>query len=275
MSKAARFDRRNLFMSSILPTIGNPPPESKLRPRHHAWLALALVVPWFTGCESGIKVKDTTRSFRTVVIDAGHGGHDTGARSRAGGLEKHAALDTVLRLDPKLRAAGFNTVLTRRSDHFIPLGERTRLSNRQENAIFVSVHYNHAKNRGAHGVETFYRSRPSRKIAASIQGAICSLPGVASRGVKTANFWVLRRNEYPAVLVEGGFFSNPKEARRCASPAYREAVADAIAQAIIAVRGPFEPINPPAPAPEAAGIVAGPTAGIPASAGTSPPPPSR
>ncbi len=275
MSKAARFDRRYLFMSSITPTIGNPPSESKRRTRHHAWLAMALVVPWFTGCESGMAVKDTTRTFRTVVIDAGHGGHDTGARSRGGGLEKHAALDTALRLDPKLRAAGFNTVLTRRSDYFISLGERTRVSNRQENAIFVSVHYNHARNRGAHGVETFYRSRPSRKIAASIQDAICRLPGVASRGVKTANFWVLRRNEYPAVLVEGGIVSNPKEARRCASPAYREAVAEAIARAIIAVRGPFEPDAPPTPAPEASGLAVAPVAGIPASAGNSPPPASR
>jgi N-acetylmuramoyl-L-alanine amidase len=275
MSKAARFDRRNLFMSSIAPNIDNPPPESKLRRRLHACLAVALVVPWFTGCESGMKVKDTTRTFRTVVIDAGHGGHDTGARSRGGGLEKHAALDTVLRLDPKLRAAGFNTVLTRRSDYFIPLGERTRVSNRQENAIFVSVHYNHARNRSAHGVETFYRSRPSRKIAASIQDAICRLPGVASRGVKTANFWVLRRNEYPAVLVEGGFFSNPREAKRCASPAYREAVADAIARAIIGVRGPFQTDTPPALAPESAGLAATPAAGIPATAGNSPPPASR
>ncbi len=176
-----------------------------------------------------------------MVIDAGHGGHDTGARSRWGGLEKNAALDTALRLNPKLQAAGFNTVLTRSGDYFISLGERTRTSNRQDNAIFVSLHYNDANNRSAFGVETYYKSKPSRKIAENIQSAICSLPGVASRGVKTANFWVLRRNEYPAVLVEGGFFSNPREAARCANPAYREALASAIAGAIIGARGPLVP----------------------------------
>jgi len=232
-------------MSSIAPTIRNPSPESKRARPVPGGLFLALVLPWFAGCESGIRVKDTSRTFRTVVIDAGHGGHDTGARSRWGGLEKNAALDTALRLDPKLRAAGFNTVLTRRGDYFIPLGQRTRISNGQDNAIFVSLHYNAAKNRSAHGVETFYLSKPSRKIAANIQSAICSLPGVNSRGVKTANFWVLRRNEYPAVLVEGGFFTNPREAARCANPAYREALAGAIAGAIITVRGPLQP-----PAPE-------------------------
>ncbi len=211
-------------------------------------LLLALALPWLTGCESGVRVKNTSRTFRTVVIDAGHGGHDTGARSRWAGLEKSAALDTALRLDPKLRAAGFNTVLTRRGDYFIALGKRTRISNSQENAIFVSLHYNHASNRNAAGVETFYKSKPSRKIAERIQSNITSLPGVGSRGVKTANFWVLRKNEYPAVLVEGGFFSNPREGSRCASPAYREAVASAIAAAIITHRGPLDP-PPPVPDP--------------------------
>jgi N-acetylmuramoyl-L-alanine amidase len=238
-------------MSSIVPNIRNSSWESKRARPVLGGLFLVLALPWFAGCESGIRVKDTSRTFRTVVIDAGHGGHDTGARARAGGLEKNAALDTALRLDPKLRAAGFNTVLTRRGDYFIPLGQRTRISNQQDNAIFVSLHYNHADNRRAQGVETFYRSKPSRKIAAEIQDAICRLPGVTSRGVKTANFWVLRRNEYPAVLVEGGFFSNPTEARRCASPVYREAVASAIATAIITQRGAFEPIVPiSAPAAE-------------------------
>ncbi len=213
---------------------------------------MGLALPWLAGCETTLQVKDTSRTFRTVVIDAGHGGHDTGARSRWAGLEKDAALDTALRLDPKLRAAGFHTVLTRRGDYFIPLGQRTRISNSQDNAIFVSVHYNDAPSRSASGVETYYRSKPSRKIAERIQSAICGLPGVSSRGVKTANYWVLRRNEYPAVLVEGGFLSNPTEGRRCAQPGYHEALASAIAAAIMAQRGPLEPTAPAAEAPATA-----------------------
>lgn len=233
-------------MSSIAPTIGNPATESKRARRVALFALLALALPWLSGCESGVRVKDTSRSFRTVVIDAGHGGHDTGARSRWGGMEKNATLDTALRLDPMLRAAGFETVLTRNADYFIALGQRTRTSNRQNNAIFVSIHFNDAPSRSARGVETYYRSKPSRKIAERIQSTICCLPGVSSRGVKTANYWVLRKNEYPAVLVEGGFMSNPSEGTRCASPAYREALASAIATAIIAQRGPLNP-NPPAP----------------------------
>ncbi len=230
-------------MSSIDPTFGNPVAESKRACRATLVALLAFALPWLSGCESGVRVKNTSRTFRTVVIDAGHGGHDSGARSRRGSLEKSAALDTALRLDPLLRAAGFNTVLTRNADTFIPLGQRTRTSNRQDNAIFVSVHFNHARTRRAHGVETYYRSKPSREIAERIQNAICRLPGVSSRGVKTANFWVLRRNEYPAVLVEGGFMSNASEAARCASPGYREALASAIATAIIEQRGPLKPAD--------------------------------
>lgn len=237
-------------MSSIAPSFGNGPTESK-RSRH--WPALALrallVLALFvlTGCETASTVKDTSRTFRTVVIDAGHGGHDIGTHSRWAGTEKAAALDTALRIAPKLQAAGFKTVLTRNSDYFIPLSGRTSISNSQDNAIFLSVHFNEGPNRKAHGVETYYRSQYAREIANRVQGTITSLPGVASRGVKTANFWVLRHNEYPAVLIEGGFFSNPAEGSRCASPAYREALANAIAAAIISQRGPLQPVQPTSP----------------------------
>jgi N-acetylmuramoyl-L-alanine amidase len=237
-------------MSSIAPSFGNGPTESK---RSRQWAAIALralpVLALFalTGCETPSAVKDTSRTFRTVVIDAGHGGHDIGTRSRWGGTEKAATLDTAMRIAPKLQAAGFKTVLTRNSDYFIPLSGRTQISNRQDNAIFLSVHFNEGPNRKAHGVETYYRSQYAREIANRIQGTVTSLPGVASRGVKTANFWVLRHNEYPAVLVEGGFFSNPAEGARCASPAYREALANAIAAAIISQRGPLQPVQQTSP----------------------------
>ena len=255
-------------MSSIARTFGNAPTESKRASGWVSLLARALPLTAFfllVGCETETTVKNTSHTFRTVVIDAGHGGGDNGTHSRWGGTEKMAALDTVLRLEPKLRAAGFNTVLTRNTDYFIPLGGRTRISNGQENAIFVSVHFNEGPNRQAHGVETYYRSKYARELAERIQGSVTSLPGVFSRGVKTANFFVLRHNEYPAVLVEGGFFSNPAEGSRCAKPAYHEALADAIAAAIIAQRGgPLQPQSPPASALAATTPTATPSTAAPA-----------
>lgn len=225
-------------MSNILPTFEKTPPKSK--PHRVRFLALlGGAVALLSGCESTVRVKDTSRTFRTVVIDAGHGGHDLGTHSRWGGVEKNHALDVALRLESKLRSVGFKTVLTRKGDYFVPLDRRARISNRQANAIFVSIHFNEGPSRKARGAETYYRSPPSREIAAKIQRAVVALPGVSSRGVKTANFRVLRRNGYPAVLVECGFLSNPSEGARCATPGYREMLAAAIAAALVEQRGPL------------------------------------
>jgi N-acetylmuramoyl-L-alanine amidase len=216
-------------MRSAAQTFDTPSAGGKARFLLLATLAAALL----SGCATG--VRDTSRSFTTVVIDAGHGGHDRGAVSRYG-LEKHYALDVAQRLESKLRGAGFRTVMTRSTDRFIPLDTRARISNGQSNAIFVSIHFNHARRSGAEGAEVFYRSRPSRKIASHVLEELDALPGTGSRGVKTANFRVLKRNRYPAVLVECGFLSNPSEAARCASPAHRERLASAIATGIVEQR---------------------------------------
>src|ERR1043165_4225737 len=100
------------------------------------------------GGATGIRVKDTTRSFTTVVVDAGHGGKDNGAFRRYGGAEKNATLDVATRLATKLRESQFRVVMTRADDTFIPLDDRAAISNRQKNAIFVSVHFNDSGRRG-------------------------------------------------------------------------------------------------------------------------------
>ena len=205
--------------------------------RTAAAVALALIAMIFSGCETGsVRVIDTSRTFNTVVIDAGHGGHDAGTRSRAGGLEKNDALAVARRLEADLRAAGFRTVMTRSDDTFIPLDRRARISNRQDNAVFVSIHFNEARARDVHGAEVHYKSRPSIEIARRIVAKLEALPGGSSRGVKYANFRVLKRNQYPAVLVECGFLSNPSEASRCASGAYQDKLAGAITAALVEQR---------------------------------------
>lgn len=206
--------------------------------RTAAWLAFAVIgaALFISGCAS-VRVKDTSRTFKTVVIDAGHGGKDNGTRSRWAGFEKNATLDVAQRLEPKLRAAGFHTVMTRNSDVFIELNDRAAISNRQHNAIFISIHFNDAgRRRAIRGTEVYYRSPESLELARRILSSIAALPGASSRGVKTANFRVLKRNEYPAVLIECGYFSNRTEACRCATPAYREQLANAIAEAVKAQR---------------------------------------
>ena len=178
-------------------------------------------------------VKDTTRTFTTVVVDAGHGGKDNGAFRRYGGAEKSATLDVATRLARKLRESQFRTVMTRSSDVFISLDERAAISNRQTNAIFVSVHFNDSRRRGIHGFETYYHSPVARNLAYRIQQQLVTMRGASNRGVKTANFRVLRKALYPAVLVECGFLSNRSEGAAARSASYREELADKIAEAIV------------------------------------------
>jgi len=217
------------------------PPTTEHKPHRGGWWALLLLLALLPGCASsgGGRVKDTTRTFTTVVIDAGHGGHDDGARSRWGGREKHHALAVSQRVRSKLAAAGFNTVMTRSSDRFIELNDRARISNRQNNAIFVSVHFNHSPKRRILGGEVYYKSSVSRGLAQRILTKIDGIPGRSVRYVKTANFRVLKLNQYPAVLVECGYLSHRGEGVRCASSKHHEELASAIASAIIEQRGPL------------------------------------
>lgn len=185
------------------------------------------------GGASGIRVKNTTRTFTTVVVDAGHGGKDNGAFRRYGGAEKNATLGVATRLASKLRESQFRVVMTRSSDVFVELDDRAALSNRQNNAIFVSIHFNDSGRRGIRGFETYYHSPVARRLAYRIQEQLMTLPGSVNRGVKTANFRVLRKAAYPAVLVECGFLSNRTEGARARSASRRDDLADKIAEAIV------------------------------------------
>jgi N-acetylmuramoyl-L-alanine amidase len=181
-------------------------------------------------------VQNNSKSFTTVVVDAGHGGKDSGAYRRFGPPEKVVALDVATRVERKLRDADLKTVMTRSSDVFIPLDDRVAIENSQENAIFVSIHFNDSRRRGIHGFETYYHSPYASDLAYRIQAKLTTIPNSVNRGVHTANFRVLRLATQPAVLVECGFLSNRTEGREARSMDYREELADKIAEAIIEQR---------------------------------------
>src|SRR5215470_2604618 len=101
-------------------------------------------------------VKNTTKTFATVIVDAGHGGKDSGAYRRYGPPEKMVTLDVAQRLERKLRESQVKTVMTRDSDVFIPLNDRVAMENAHKNAIFVSIHFNDSRKRKTRGFETYY-----------------------------------------------------------------------------------------------------------------------
>ncbi len=169
----------------------------------------------------------------TIIIDAGHGGHDRGGMPGQRIPEKEYALDVAKRVDAKLRSAGFRTVMTRSSDVFVGLGQRCAISNSRRGAVFVSIHFNGAANYDAHGIETYYYgNRASGALAAAIHSKVLSATGEIDRRVRSRGFYVLRKNRNTAVLCELGFLTNRGEARNIASSRYRQKLADAVVAGI-------------------------------------------
>ena len=199
-------------------------------------------------------------SIRGIVIDPGHGGTDNGAQSRLG-AEKNYTRDTAFRLEDILRHAGLKTVLTRRTDVFVDLYERAHIASLYPDYAFVSIHYNSASPeasgletyclapRGAASTSSSYLTRsdiqmlPGNEndaenilLASMVHSEIIKLnPGDTSmdRGVKRARFVVIKQNQLPAILVEGGFVSNHMESARVNSGEYRQRLAEAIARGLV------------------------------------------
>jgi N-acetylmuramoyl-L-alanine amidase len=207
----------------------------------------------------------------TIVIDAGHGGHDPGT-SHFGLKEKNLVLDIARRLRGHLQQAGLSVVMTRDSDKFIPLSGRPAVANRLGADLFVSVHVNANKSRRISGIEVYYprssvvssssqwppgvsssdvavpsttvkqvlwdlvlsRTRTqSRRLGQTICHTMKDGLQAPCRFVKPARFVVLRESWMPSVLVEVGYVTNQTEASRLGSAQYREAAARSIAAGII------------------------------------------
>jgi N-acetylmuramoyl-L-alanine amidase len=200
---------------------------------------VALCALFLAGCKTvpqTQQLKNTSHTFTTVVVDAGHGGRDSGAYRRSGPAEKVVTLDVATRLSRKLRDSQVNVVMTRTGDVFIPLDTRVDIENSTPNSIFVSIHFNDSRRRGVKGFETYYHSPYAAELAQNIQSKLCSLKGAVDRGVHTADFRVVRKALYPAVLVECGYLSNRSEGREARNGQYRELLADKIAHAIVEQR---------------------------------------
>lgn len=173
------------------------------------------------------------RGFRTVILDAGHGGQDSGATSRwTGQMEKDAALDTVRRIRAEL-AGDFRVILMRDGDYFIDLDERVARASGHGDAILVSMHYNHG-GPATRGTETFYWRVDSYSLAKRIQREIAAASGGGNnnRGLVRRRIRLTRNPWIPCVLVEGGYLSSPSESRLIADPAYRARLAKAVAKGI-------------------------------------------
>jgi len=177
----------------------------------------------------------------TVVIDVGHGGTDQGARARPPYCEeKKICLQTARLVKRYLTQLGYHVVMTRENDAFVPLHRRVEIASQASGDLFVSVHFNSTRNPIAKGIEVFFyddkenrvRAQASKKLADAVLGRVIRRTEATSRGVKKGNFFVIRENTMPAILVEGGFISNPEERALLRSRDYQEKIARGIADGV-------------------------------------------
>jgi len=198
-------------------------------------LSAASLLVTFLACSSYAAKRSSSGgdgSAVTVVIDAGHGGYDRGGIPGQRVSEKDMTLDVARRLKSVLAANGYRVVMTRDSDVFVPLGTRCAIANSYRNAIFVSVHFNSATRSGASGIETYFYSRDSLSLASAIHHYVAGGAPSDNRGVRRRGYYVLRRTNMPAVLIECGFLTNPTEAAYAQNASYRQKLAEAIATGV-------------------------------------------
>ncbi len=197
----------------------------------------------------------------TIVIDPGHGGEDSGARSVLGShYEKEFTLDWARRLQALLAVNGWQAFLTRSNDVDLALSNRVAFAEQRKADLFLSLHFNSAvADERQAGLETYcltpagmpstvtrqFEDDPALTFpnnafdaqnlqwAFRVHRALLQVNGCQDRGVRRARFLgVLRWQQRPAILVEGGYLSNPREAGLIGQPAYRQRLAEAVAKGL-------------------------------------------
>jgi N-acetylmuramoyl-L-alanine amidase len=180
-------------------------------------------------------------SGRTFIVDAGHGGRDPGAGAvgYSNVPEKTLVLGIARDVETLIKGQGGRVIMTRSGDSFIDKEERAAMADRHNVDLLVSIHVDSNRDRSISGPSEYISrsaSAMSRRIASSIHKRFLDV-GIASRGVRQADFVVLAKHSRPAVLVESGYLTNATEARNLNMNGYRTRIAKAIVAGITDVLG--------------------------------------
>jgi N-acetylmuramoyl-L-alanine amidase len=177
---------------------------------------------------------------KVIVVDPGHGGIDSGAVGRTGILEKDINLEIARRLAALFRQAGATAILTREGDYELTdrenkpgfsnrdeLQSRLDLADKNNANLYISIHLNSYPSPDCEGAQVFYhpRSVDSHRLASLIQQELINRLGDSYRWAKAEDFFVLRDLKRPAIVVEAGFMSHPREGVLLTEPAYQNKVA--------------------------------------------------
>lgn len=254
-------DRREIKLDGVEHWLSTP----VLSARGQLWIAAVDVLKTIDpvlrrGCSRMPSV------IHTIVIDPGHGGGDRGTRGNSG-IEKEMTLDLAMRLERYLEHERLPSVLTRTTDSTVSLEDRVDFAESKHADLFVSIHFNSGG--VADGIETYCvppagtvstADASSRRLergddepspgnrfdeknvwlAHCVQKSLLRTTGAVDRGVRRARFYVLRYASCPAILVEAGFLTNRIEEQKILTPEYREQLAKAVAEGILAYKKSVE-----------------------------------
>lgn len=170
----------------------------------------------------------------TIVLDAGHGGKDEGAKGYSGTLEKNLNLKTTKLLRDKLESFGAKVLLPRDGDTYLTLTERVNFTTKKDADLFISIHYNSSPSTKPEGLTTFYfHEQKDKALATNIHNHLLKVTNNTNRGVLFGDYYVLRENSIPSVLLELGFISNQNEEQQMITNHYQNKITSAIAEAIL------------------------------------------
>lgn len=233
--------------------------------RRGAWVIVLMMALGCSGCAAGTRggmgaeempaetAAPGPLTGYTILVDAGHGGYDGGARCVDSGVwEKKLNLEIALMTEQALKARGAAVVMTRRSDLALcdekpPAGKtlkrqdmerRVAMAVEQQADMVLSIHMNEYRSRSESGPQVFYRGQSSagRLLAGCMQEALIdALQPHRKRSAMAGDYFILQL-EVPSVLIECGFISNAAEEKLLLSQAYQAQLAEAIAEGVVDYR---------------------------------------
>lgn len=176
----------------------------------------------------------TNLAEATIVIDAGHGGHDPGAVSMDGTIEeKDVTLATALLLRDRLQDAGTNVILTRSGDEFVSLNNRVEMAHNVNADLFISLHFDAMPTANSmSGTTTYYQFESNLELANTINRYLEQHAPLDNNGVRMGDYYVLRTNRQPAILLELGYMNNTTDTQYIDTEAYQSTLVEAIYQGL-------------------------------------------
>lgn len=186
---------------------------------------------WITNRSFAKGQKQTPLSESIIVVDPGHGGTDSGALGiDQSHEEKNYTLKTSKAIETKLDQAGAKVIMTRNNDSFVDLAPRPQIANKSNADAFISIHYDSSdtNNSGTGDTTYYYHNNGSIQLAQAINKQLINYIPLYNRGVKFANYQVLRDNKRPAILIEGGYINTDSDFKVLSSSSYPKKVSTAV-----------------------------------------------